>query len=165
MPEPGRFQRFNRSLSNFFEWVGFGGLLIMVFLTCIDVIGAKVFLKPIFGALDIVMLAQLVAISFGTAMALLLGRHVQVEFFMDLLPNRLQAAIDSVIILLEILLFVLIMWRLGVYGYSLQTGGETAATIRVPLFPFAYSVSVACIPVCLVLIADLFKSLHRMVKK
>jgi TRAP-type C4-dicarboxylate transport system permease small subunit len=161
----GKFERFNRQVSSWFEWVGFAGLLVVMFITCIDVVGAKLFLKPLLGALDIVMLSQLVAISFAIPFSLILGRHVKVEFFVGNLPNRAQAAIDSIIFLLLLTLFILIIWRLCVYGYSLQRGGEVSATARIPLYPFAYGIAFASVPVCLVLLSEFFNSLVRIIKK
>ena len=153
---------FNRRISNWFEWVGLCGLLVMMAVTCIDVFGAKIFRAPLYGALDIVVLAQMVAVSFATAYALILGRHVSVEFFMMLLPERLRALVDTVISIFGLTLFILIVWRLGVYGYSLQIGGEVSPTIRVPLYPFAYGIALASIPVVLIFLADILKSIHRM---
>ncbi|MCP4261677.1 MAG: hypothetical protein GY774_29870, partial [Planctomycetes bacterium] len=69
-------EKFNRWLSSFFEWIGFGAIFLMVVLTCVDVVGAKLFRAPVFGSLDVMMLAQLIAISFAVSMALILGRHV-----------------------------------------------------------------------------------------
>ncbi|UCE33321.1 MAG: TRAP transporter small permease [Deltaproteobacteria bacterium] len=160
-----KLEEFNRSLSGWFEWIGLGGLLIMMLITCIDVIGAKIFLKPVFGAIDIVMLGQLVAISFANALSLLLGRHVQVEFFVPMLPRRAQAVTDSIVFLLALILFVLIIWRLCVYGYSLQTGGEVSATARIPLSPFAYGIALASVPVCVVFFLEFLNSVIRIVKK
>ena len=160
-----KFEKFNRSLSGWFEWIGLAGLLVVMFITCIDVIGAKVFLRPVFGAIDIVMLGQLVAISFAAAFVLILGRHVKVEFFVTMLPRRAQAVIDSIILLLGLALFILIIWRLCVYGYFLQTGGEESATARIPLYPFAYGIALASIPVCLVLLAEFLNAIVRMVKR
>ena len=40
------FEKFNRRLSGWFEWIGLAALLVMMALTCIDVIGAKVFKTP-----------------------------------------------------------------------------------------------------------------------
>ncbi|MHC4687689.1 MAG: TRAP transporter small permease [Planctomycetota bacterium] len=160
-----KFEKFNRSLSSWFEWIGLFGLLVVMFITCIDVIGAKLFLRPIFGAIDIVVLSQLVAISFACAFALILGRHVRVEFFVARLPRRAQAVIDSIVFLLGLTLFILIIWRLCVYGYSLQTGGEVSATARIPLYPFAYGIALASIPVCLVFLLEFLKSLTRIAKK
>ncbi len=160
-----KFEKNNSRLSGWFEWIGFAGLLVMVFITCIDVIGAKLFLKPILGAIDIVMLAQLVALSFAAASALILGRHVQVEFFVILLPRRARAVIESIIHLLGLGLFILIVWRLYVYGYDLQTGKEVSATARIPLFPFAYGVALASVPVCLVFIQQFFIAIVKVVKR
>ena len=160
-----KLHEFNHSLSAWFEWVGLAGLLVMMFITCIDVIGAKVFLKPVFGGIDIVMVSQSVAISFGIAFSLLLGRHVTVEFFVPRLPRRAQAVTDSIVFLLSLIFFVLIVWRLCVYGYSFQTGGEVTATARIPLAPFAYGIAVACVPVCMVFFLEFFNSLIRVVKK
>lgn len=159
-----KFDGFNRRLSSWFEWVGLFGLLVMMAITCIDVIGAKVFRSPLYGALDIVVLAQIIAVSCATAFALLLGRHVSVEFFMMLLPERLRALIDTVISFFGMTFFVLISWRLCAYGYSLQVGGEVSATIRIPLYPFAYGIAVASIPVSLIFLANIFKSIYRISK-
>ncbi len=162
MPFLKKFDEFNRRISSGFEWIGLAGLLVMMAVTCIDVIGAKIFRSPLYGALDIVVLAQMVAVSFATAYALILGRHVSVEFFMMLLPERLRLMIDTIISFFGLTLFVLIVWRLGVYGYSLQIGGEVSATIRLPLYPFAYGIAVASIPVALIFLAEILKLINRM---
>jgi len=160
-----KLEKFNRLLSGWFEWIGLAGLFVVMFITCIDVIGAKLFLKPVFGAIDIVVLGQLVAISFAAAFSLLLGRHVRVEFFVAMLPRRAQAVTDSIVFLFGLTLFILIIWRLCVYGYSLQTGEEVSATARIPLYPFAYGIAVASVPVCLVFFLEFLNSLIRIVKK
>jgi TRAP-type C4-dicarboxylate transport system permease small subunit len=160
-----KLEEFNRSLSGWFEWVGLAGLLLLMFITCIDVIGSKVFLKPVFGSIDMVMLSQLVAISFANAFSLLLGRHVTVEFFVPRLSRRAQAVTDSIAFLLALIFFMLIVWRLCVHGYSLQTGGEVSATARIPLAPFAYGIAIASVPVCVVFFLEFVNSLIRVVKK
>lgn len=160
-----KFDKFNRRLSSGFELIGLGGLLLMMVITCLDVLGGKLFRTPVYGALDIVMLSQLVAISFATAYALIIGRHVSVEFFMALLPERLQAIVDAVISFFGLTFFVLIAWRLIVYGHSLHIGGEVSATIRIPLYPFAYGIALASIPVTLVFLAQTIKAIVRMVAK
>ena len=138
---------------------------MMVALTCVDVLGAKLFRMPVFGALDVMMLAQLIAISCAAAMGLILDRHVQVEFFMVLLPKRLQSVIDAIVHLLCLLLFVIIVWRLFVYGYDLQVGGEETATVRIPMAPFGYAAAIACIPVCLVFLQKFLTAVLSVVKK
>lgn len=160
-----KFGKFNRSISSWIEWVGFGALVLMMALTCVDVLGAKVFRLPVFGSLDIMMLAQLIAISFAVSMALILGRHVQVEFFILLMPKPIRRGIEIVANFLGLLLFVLIVWRLIVFGYDIQVSNEESATARIPLFPFVYAAALACVPVCLVYLQQLLTSIRRVVKK
>ena len=85
-----KLDKFNRLVSSWFEWIALAAFLMMMFITCVDVIGAKLFRTPVLGAIDMVMLAQVVAISFTTASALIFGRHVCVEFFMVMLPKRFR---------------------------------------------------------------------------
>ena len=165
MPVLEKFDRFNQKFSFLVEWIGLAGLLLMMLITCVDVIGAKVFKIPVPGALDIVMIAQLLAVAFAIAASLLLGRHVEVEFFVPLLPRTLQAVIDGVVHLMCLLLFIVISWRLFAYGYSMQTSNEVSPTIRIPLYGFAYGAAVSCIPVCLVYLHRFILSLIRIVKK
>jgi len=156
-----KFERFNRRLSAWFEWIGLVGLLLVMAITCIDVVGAKVFKWPLLGALDIVMLSQIVAIAFAASMALILGRHIQVEFLFNLLPRRARAIINSFVLLLGLGLFSVIIWRLCVLGYSFQTSGEYSMTAYIPLYPFAYGIALASIPVCLVFLLEFLKSLTK----
>jgi TRAP-type C4-dicarboxylate transport system permease small subunit len=159
-----KFEKFNRRISEGAEWIGFAALFLIVVLTCVDVVGAKVFRVPVFGALDVVILAQLIAISFAVAITLIMGRHVRVEFFVMLLPKRLQSGITCVVNFLGLCLFILIVWRLFAYGYGMQIGGEESMTARIPLAPFAYAAAVGCIPVCLIYLQKLLTSIVKIVK-
>jgi TRAP-type C4-dicarboxylate transport system permease small subunit len=158
-----KLEKFNHRVSGWFEWIGMAGLLLMTVITFIDVVGAKIFAWRLPGAIDIVMVSQAVAIAFAAAMLLILDRHVQVTFLVDWMPRRIQAVTKSIVYFLELGLFILIVWRLFVFGHYMQTGGEGTGTIRIPLYPFGYGMAVAFIPVCLVLVARLINSLARAV--
>jgi TRAP-type C4-dicarboxylate transport system permease small subunit len=154
--------RVNRGAIAWLEGVGAIALLTMMVITCVDVVGAKMFLYPVPGSIDIVMLAQVVAVSFATASGLILGRHITVEFFFVMLPNWAQAVVEVIVSLLGLLLFSFIVWRLGIYGHYMHTGGEVSATARIPLYPFAYGIAFALIPVCLVFFVQLVNAALRM---
>ena len=160
-----KFETFNRRLSGWFEGIGVAAMLVMMVITCIDVIGAKVFKSPILGALDIVQLCQIVAIAFAASMTLIVGRHIQVEFFFDLLPRRVQVVINFLVLMIVLGLFIVIIWQVCLLGYSFQTSGEYSPTAYIPLYPFAYALALACIPVCLVLIHAFLKALKQKEKK
>jgi len=164
-PVLDKFEKFNHRLSYWFEWIGLAGMLLMMAITCIDVVGAKVFHWRLFGAIDTVMLSQIVAIAFAASMALIVGRHIQVEFVIARLPRRAQAVIDSIVLLLGLGLFSLIIWQLCVLGYTFQTSGEHSQSAYIPYYPFAYCIALASIPVCLVLLLKFLKSIGRIVQK
>jgi len=160
-----KLENITRRLSDWFQWIGLAGLLLMMVITCIDVVGAKVFRAPLPGARDMVMLAQTVAIAFAASMALILGRHIEVEFFVKMLPQRAQAVINSFVLFLGLGLFMLIVWRLSVLGHLFQTTGEYSATIYIPYYPFAYGIALASIPVWLVFLVRFLKSIGRIAQR
>lgn len=160
-----KFEKFNSRVIKGFQWIGFASILVMMVITCVDVLGAKLFKMPVLGSIDIVMLCQVVAISFACGMTLLVGRHIQVEFFLPFLPRPVQRVVNSVVHLLGFGLFIVIIWRLFTLGRSFQISGEYSMTIYIPYYPFAYGIAFACIPVCLVLLVEFFKSLKKGVEK
>jgi len=160
-----KFDKFNRRVSSGFEWVALFGLLLIVVVTCIDVVGSKAFRWPLPGAVDITNLSQIVAIAFAIAFTQIIGRHVRVEFFVSRLPGRAQGVINSAVSLLILALFILIIWRSCVLGQSLQTTGQVSLSARIPLYPFAYGIALASIPVCLVIFVEFLSSLAQVVKR
>ena len=158
-----RLEKINGVLSNYLEWVGIIGFLLMMTITCVDVIGAKLFLYPVLGAIDIVKLSQLVAISFAAGATLILGKHIQVDFFMVMFPQRFQAVVDAIVSFLGFALFAVFVWQLVVYGYSLQQGSEVSSTIHLPLHLFAYGFALASLPLCLFSFTEMLKSIVKVV--
>ena len=53
-----KFEKFNRRVCDWCEWLALAALLLMMVITCIDVVGAKVFRWRLLGAIDIVMLLR-----------------------------------------------------------------------------------------------------------
>ena len=160
-----RFDRFNKKISGWMEWIGFAGVVAIILVTTIDVVGSKLFVKPLFGALDIVMLAQLLAATCTVTAALIAGRHVRVEFFLDIMPKRFRRVVDGIVYFLAFVLFAMIVWRLIIYAHNLQMDGEVSGTARIPLYPFGYIAGIACIPVCLVYLSRLIKLFVRSPQK
>ena len=160
-----RFDRFNEKISGWMEWIGFAGIVVIILVTTIDVLGSKLFVKPLFGSLDIVMLAQLIAATCTVTAALIAGRHVRVEFFLDIMPKRFRRVVDGIVYFLAFVLFAMIVWRLIIFAHNLQMDGEVSGTARIPLYPFGYIASIACIPVCLVYLSRLIKLFVRSPQK
>ncbi|OGO16916.1 MAG: hypothetical protein A2Z02_01140, partial [Chloroflexi bacterium RBG_16_48_7] len=153
-----RLDKFNLLISKWLMWAGIFFMMVIVIVTGVDVIGGKLFTWRLLGAIDIVQLSQVLAMGFGVALALIEGRHVNVEFVISKLPATAQRVVGVIVNLIGLLLFMLIVWRLLVFGYSFFTTKEATATIYIPVYPFIYALALACIPVCLIFLANLMKS-------
>jgi TRAP-type C4-dicarboxylate transport system permease small subunit len=154
-----QIDKFTRGFSRSLEWVGVIGILLMFFVNFIDVVGAKLFTWPFPGATEVISFSQIVAIAPAIAFALLLGRHIRVEFIIDRFPKRVRAAISSISSFFSFVLFLLILWQSYLYGQSLQKAGEIGSTSHLPFYPFAYLIAFCCIPVCLAFLLEVLKSL------
>ena len=159
-----KFHRFNIVINFSVEWIGIIAFVFMMLLTTVDVVGAKIFLFPIPGALDLMMLAQLVALSFALGASYLANRHVEVEFFTPLLPLLVQRLVAVIVKFFVFLLFVLMTWRMFVYGFDLKVYTEVSPTIRIPLYPFAYAATIAFIPATIASLAKFLQSIVEVFK-
>lgn len=153
-----------RKISQSLEWLGLTGILSMFMVNLIDVIGAKLFLWPVPGATELIGFSQIIAIAPTMAIALLLGRHIRVEFILDRFPKRIRAAISSFSSFLSLILFIFILWQSFLYGHSLQKAGEIGSTSHLPYYPFAYIIGFCCLPVCFAFFLEILKSLSEVFK-
>jgi TRAP-type C4-dicarboxylate transport system permease small subunit len=156
-----QLDKFTRSFGQSLEWVGVIGLLLMFLVNFIDVVGAKLFVWPLPGSVEIISFSQIVAIAPAIAFTLILGRQIRVEFIIDRFPKRIRAVITSISSFLSLILFVLILWQSYLYGVSLQKAGEIGSTSHLPFYPFAYLIALCSIPVCLVFLMEVLKSLSE----
>jgi len=159
-----KFARFNEKVSLGFELVGLAAFVFMMLLTTVNVIGAKLFLKPVPGSLDLMMIAQLIAMGFALSASYVGDRHVQVEFFVPLMPRLAQRLTAVFVQSLMLCLFIVMTWQLFVYAQDLQVYGEVSATIRIPLYPFTFAAAAAFIPVCLVALSRWFQTILEVFK-
>ena len=159
-----RIDNFTTTSSRYLEWVGVIGILMMFLVNFIDVVGAKFLLWPFPGATEIIGFSQIVAIAPAIAFALILGRHIRVEFIIMRIPKRIRAAICGFSSFLGLVIFILLLWQSILYGQSLQKAGEIGSTSRIPFYPLAYFIAFCSIPVCLVFLMEVFKSLAEAFK-
>lgn len=121
-------------------------------------VGAKIFLRPLRGATELVGFAQTVAIATAMAVGLFTGRHITIEFFVSRLPKRVQVTSNRLVSVLGFAFFVLLAWQSYLYGGSLKRAGEISSTAHIPLYPFAYVVAFSAAVASLFFLAELLRS-------
>jgi TRAP-type C4-dicarboxylate transport system permease small subunit len=158
-----QFKLWNTKLSAGVEWIGIVAFVFMMLITTVDVIGAKIFLNPVPGSLDLMMQAQLISMSFALSASFIAHRHVSVEFFVPLLPRFVQKVTAIFINTLMLLLFIVITWQLWVYGHELKAYGEVSPTIRIQLYPFVYAAAAAFVPATVAALINVIESVAKVV--
>ena len=121
----------------------------MLALVTVDIIGAKVFSFPVPGAMDLTSLLGLLLIGFSMTQTYRIERHIKVDFVMIRTPESLRKFLRCLSIGLCTLFFLFVVWRLFLYAHDLQVYGEKSLTVKIPLFPFAYALAVAFVPMLL----------------
>jgi TRAP-type C4-dicarboxylate transport system permease small subunit len=150
-------EKVTRHISRWFNGVALIALSAMLFLVTVDIIGAKVFSLPVPGAMDLTSLLGVLVIGFSMTQTYMKGRHITVDFVMILAPRRLRRISRILSACLCTLFFAFIVWRLFLYAHDLQTYGEKSLTVKIPLFPFAYALAVAFVPMLLAVPIQLYR--------
>jgi TRAP-type C4-dicarboxylate transport system permease small subunit len=152
------------SISRWFERIGMIGMAAMVLVALIDVIGSKAFKWPLPGSTEITGVIQVVAISAGLGFSKIDGRHIRVGIFIDGLPKRGRAALEVFVSFLGLGLFAVAGWMTLQYGLSqlhLHTGTFLLGIIY---YPFSLWISLSCIPIFCVILAELLSALDKVLK-
>ena len=149
-------------LSTWCEWVSVAGVIVMVAVTCADVLGAKLFLLPVPGSTEIISLAQVATIVFAVAATQRRKGHISVEMFYSKMSLRTQALTSAVTSCLGLILFLILIYQGIQLGNAFLEAREVTATVQIPFYPFAYAFALAMIPVALMLLIDLIDALKEL---
>lgn len=120
------------------EAAGVAAVLLMLLFTVVDVVGSKVFARPLRGSTELVGFAQVVGISAGLAMSFRAGRQITIEFLVDRLPALLRRVVRLGVSVVSLGLVGLLAWESLRYGRSLAAAGQLSSTAGLPVYPFAY---------------------------
>ena len=158
------FERIATILARKLYWVAGTAIVAMMLLTCADVI-LRYFRRPIPGTYELVCFLGAVAVAFAMAHTSVERGHVAVSIVVRLFPKRIQDLIESITGSFGFAFFALIAWQSVIYANDLRAYGEVSLTLQLPFYPFVYGIGFSAAAVCLVLLADLFKSLMKVFGK
>ncbi len=158
------FDRWAEYLTKVLFLIAGVGLVGMLVLILSDVIGIKVFAKPVRGGIEFVTFFAVVTIAFAVPHTLLMRGHVSVDFIVDHLPRRLRLVIDILMILLGVVLLSLLTRYGFKYAGDLRASGEVSMTQKIPFYPFVYGMAVSFAATLLILLLDLVKAVRKALK-
>ena len=103
--------------------------------------------------------------AFAATEALILGRHIEVDFLVRRLAKRFRLALACVTDLICIVFLAVVVWRCTLYGHDMQITGEVSPSQKIPLAPFAYAIAFAFVPMLFVSMMKFFRSLRSVLTK
>ena len=163
----GVFAKLDRGiavLSKVLFWIAGAGLVAMLVVIVADVIGIKIFSKPVPGGIEIVSFMSVVAIAFAVAYTQVMRGHVAVDFIVEKFPRRAKLIIDAVTTFFGVALMAALAYYSFKYGAKLHATGEVSMTQKIPYYPFVYGMAVCFLVTLLVLVRDLIKSITKAAK-
>lgn len=158
------------SLSRLLNGIGVVMLMVMMLAVTLDVIMRFVFRAPIEGIYEAVELMMAVVYCYGIAYTQRKKKHISVRLFVEIMPPKAAKVVKLIVAVLCFALCVLLTWQSFVKaGATVATGETTYSGIgpfgHVPIGPFVYVTTVACVVFTLELFMDCVNAVREMVKK
>lgn len=148
-----------RLLSSLFNMVASVALLLIMFLTCIDVAFRYFFSHPLPGTYDVVSLSGAILAAFALPYTMLQKGHVAVEILIQNLSPGKQRVIETATHLLGISLFLVLVWQSIILGNHMKRVGEVTPTLLVPFYPILYCMAVCFFLLCAAISVNLINIL------
>jgi TRAP-type C4-dicarboxylate transport system permease small subunit len=152
----GKFIVLTRNLSLLLNWVAGLSLVVMMGLTCADII-FRLFRRPILGTYEIVGFLGAVVVAFAMAQTTIDRGHVAVQVLVSKFSPSIQKSIYLITNLMGLFLFVLIAMECVVYGNDFRKSGEVSLTLRFPFYPVLYGIAFSSVVVCFILWVDFWR--------
>jgi TRAP-type C4-dicarboxylate transport system permease small subunit len=117
----------------------------MMAVTAVDVLGRYLFNSPLQGGYELTQLLMLSLVFSALPTVTRRGEHITVGLFENAFRGWARAVRDAIIALIVVLGSAYLAWRLYVLAGRFGAFGDTTATSRIPLAPFAYAGALAMI--------------------
>jgi len=146
-----------------FNWVAAAAVAGMMAITSLDVV-LRFLRRPIPGTYEIVGFLGAVFAAFSLGYTSLHRGHIAVDFLVQKLGIRQQAAVDALNAFICCILFGLLTHQCLGYAANLKQVGEVSMTLQMPVYPFVYGLAAGCLLLSAVLVVQTIKSLALALK-
>jgi TRAP-type C4-dicarboxylate transport system permease small subunit len=116
-------------------------LLGMAAVTGVDVVGRGAFNAPLFGSEEIVSILAALVVGLSLPYAHAQRSHIGVEVVFRRLGPRTRRALRLMTQTLSCVLFVVVAWRLALYGLSLRAVGTVSMNLGLPTYYVLWALS------------------------
>jgi TRAP-type C4-dicarboxylate transport system permease small subunit len=152
------------SLTDKMRLVGAALLVIMMLLTCVDVVG-RLFRHPVFGSIELMSFMGALAVAMALPYTHSVKGHIGVEIVVDKLPSALRHLIELVTGLLSLILFGIVTWKMFEYSHKMMASGEVSMNLELPEYLIIAVVAIGFVIFELAIIKGLADTIGKLREK
>jgi len=149
-------------LSRWMGYVSSAVIIVLMLLVTADVCGRYFFNSPITGASELARFSMIIIVFPALAWTALAGKHIKVDLIMERLPQRVQAIVNSFMLLVALGTYGIITWKSAQYSMGVD---NITSMLRLPQAPFYWIMTVGWTIFCLSIIALVIKNIVTAVKR
>jgi len=151
-------------LSNLCDRVAMCSVVVMLGVVVCDVVGAKVFNRPLHGAVELAAFLGALLAAFGAVRTYIQRRHVTVGFVLFIMPPKMRNVARTIALSASALVIGLLCYRMLVYAYEIFVAGEQSLELEIPYAPIVFAVAFAFFVLFLVVLLDFKEFKERVLK-
>jgi TRAP-type transport system small permease protein len=144
------------------------GMVTMVLLTLVIVIAVcarRFFDVPIRGLHDISVLAFSMMVFLPMAWCTINDAHISMDVIVVKFPKPLRNIVAAITLFLTTATLVVFTWQLLVYALRLQSMGQTASILPIPIFPFLYLATLGVLLMTIIFLMKFLSSLDPLLRR
>lgn len=157
--------------SSGFQWlsaklmvVGALLLLLMVGLTCVDVIG-RMFGHPVFGAYELMSFMAALVAAAALPDTHLEKRHIGVEIITNKLPGKIRLLLELLTNSFACVIFGIASWRIFALALKVKASGEVSMNLEAPEYLVMAAVGAGFFLFFIAIILSLITTFKKLFKR
>jgi len=145
-------------ISDFLAGVCFFSVMLLII---VNILMRKLFNMPIIGTVELTGLLTATGIGFALANCELNNGNVAMSIITDKFNAKTQRIIEIFIHLLSLSFWIMVTWRIFLFGSSSFTSGWVSSTASLPVFPFIFILFFNVLCLCFVVALKLLCSFRN----
>ncbi len=139
------------------------GLCVVAVMVLVvsNVLLRALFNRPILGTYEYVTMLTAAGIGLALAHCASQNGHIAVDFIIERLSQKLQAAADVLTNIIALSFWGMSAWYVAKYAGTMLESNTVSPTTQIPLYPVVYLISFGLLALSLVLSVGLSESLKR----
>ena len=156
-------RKFLQNVIRYMDLVGVVALSLMVLMLVYSVIMRK-FFTPMTGAGELSEYGLVLVVFFCMAGNYLRHDAMCMDTYVEKLPRKGRWGVEVFVQVINVVMLVIVTWRLFVQANTVQSMGQHSSILRIPTGPFVYIAAACAVILALVYVVYLLEALAKTVK-